>query len=248
LYGDWQIFVGGEVGVAPPVGAGSPGAIDAPLDPAAAADDDEAGAPALAVVSRVGYASTHVQLAGQSESTVHVLALGAQYPGKEVVVVHMSGGAVPAPPAVPSVPPTLGILASAPPPLELDVPVPAVTVPLPPEHAPETVGWHVNPSPHSASALHGSCHLNMQVETFVVVHVAGGAKHCALGGQAEPPEQDSCSSVWQTMPDPQSAFVVHEASTHTPYVACWPASAFASCAQTVSAGQGAGVGVVVATI
>jgi hypothetical protein len=87
----------------------------------------------------------------------------------------------------------------------------------------------------------------MHVETVVVVHVAGGAKHCALGGQAEPPEHDSRSSVWQTMPAPQSASVEHEAWIHTPWVACWPVSAFASCAQTVSAGQGAGVGTVVAT-
>jgi hypothetical protein len=100
-------------------------------------------------------------------------------------------------------------------------------VPPLPEHAPIVANTHEKPSPHSASALHGSCHLYMQVETFFVVQVGGvvGAKHIEFAGQAEvPPVHSWYESVWQTIVGPQSASVAHDASTQEPVVAV-PASA-----------------------
>jgi hypothetical protein len=58
----------------------------------------------------------------------------------------------------------LGGKASPPEPLPPPAPDDEVVEPLPalpdpPEHIPMVVGWHSKPSPQSASALQGSCHL-----------------------------------------------------------------------------------------
>ena len=105
-----------------------------------------------------------------------------------------------------------------------DVPPPDATpVPVPPdpEHIPITWGWQLNPSPQSALALHGSCHLKAQTDRVVVVQVVGSgatfAGQSALGGQgatAEPPLQALVDSEWQTMPLPQSASAVQVLGWH----------------------------------
>jgi hypothetical protein len=103
------------------------------------------------------------------------------------------------------------------------VPPDVTPVPEPPddEHIPITWGWQLNPSPHSALALHGSCHLKAQTDRVVVVQVVGlGAtfpEQSVLAGQgatAEPPLQALVDSEWQTMPLPQSASAVQLLGSH----------------------------------
>ena len=55
----------------------------------------------------------------------------------------------------------------------------------------------VKPAPQSVSTLQASCHLYVQVETFVVVHTGFmfGTRHSALGGQLAPPEHAMIESV-----------------------------------------------------
>jgi hypothetical protein len=90
-----------------------------------------------------------------------------------------------------------------------------VVVPPPPldpaEHPTLTLGWQAKPSPQSASALHGSCHLNAHWLVVVVVQVEPGtgqivgsvlvgapASHFVFAAQptwATPPEQASAVCV-----------------------------------------------------
>jgi hypothetical protein len=106
---------------------------------------------------------------------------------------------------------------------EEEVPPDATPVPDPPddEHIPITCGWQVKPSPHSALALHGSCHLKAQTDRVVVVQVVGSGAtfvgQSLLGGQgatADPPLQEVLDSEWQTMPLPQSASAVQLLGSH----------------------------------
>ena len=120
---------------------------------------------------------THVQTAGQSESTLQVVALGWQYPGNDVVVVHVVvGSLVTVPPSTLSggVGATAGrVDTAAPPAPDADPPPPDVpadevpvagggetpeTVPFD-EHEPPTDGLQTKSAPQSLSALHGNCHL-----------------------------------------------------------------------------------------
>lgn len=105
---------------------------------------------------------THVHVAGQSASTTHVVALGVQNPGNDVVVVHVVfddpasatiTGVVVALPSLDVEP-----LAPALPALPV---LPGVAVPVPelPEQDPLTVGLQVKLVPQSESVLQGSCHL-----------------------------------------------------------------------------------------
>jgi hypothetical protein len=209
-----------------PVGAGSPTAI--PMPPSA--DVTGVGTP------RTGGASTQVHAVGQSPSTAQVVAFGVQTPTVLIVVVQLSGGWTGVGLGSGATPPsTAGVRAPvepAPPEAEPVEPVPvmpgdtvpvdAVPVPEPPTPPPEhmvIVGKvQENPSPQSASTLQASCHLYMQVETLVVVHVGGvdGAKQSAFGWQVEPPEHAMIMSVWHTIVAPQSASVLHDASMHVP--------------------------------
>jgi hypothetical protein len=89
--------------------------------------------------------------------------------------VHVSWGALPPSTAGTGKLGSFGSLDAVPPepvaaPPELAVPPPL----LPPEHAPLTVGMHVNPSPQSASTLQGSCDLYAQVEIDLGEHVVDG--------------------------------------------------------------------------
>jgi hypothetical protein len=173
---------------APPEGAGSPGAT-AP-EPAGAEPVVPAGAEPLLpglVPPRVGSGATQLHAAGQSASVVQVIVFGVHEPGKLVVVVHISGG------GATGVPPSALASPEEPPPddgLALPVPVPATGVgapPPPPEQAVIIEGAQVKPAPQSASALQGSCHLYLHVETLFDVHVgvvAGGGSHCVFGAQA----------------------------------------------------------------
>jgi hypothetical protein len=147
------------------------------------------------------------------------------------MVVHVVDGGTGAVDGGAAPPSTAGVALPVPV-VPLPVPVmPGVATPMPvpplPEHAPIVANTHEKPSPHSASALHGSCHLYMQVETLFVVHVGGvvGAKHMAFAGQAEvPPVHSWYDSVWQTIVAPQSASVAQGASTQKP-IGAVPASA-----------------------
>lgn len=95
--------------------------------------------------------------------------------------------------------------------------VDGVPTPLPPEHVAVTVGAQVKPSPQSASALQGNCHLYAQRETFVSVQLLvddGGRAHFSPLGHAGavPPLHELTVSVWHTMPaPPQSESVAHGA-------------------------------------
>jgi len=92
--------------------------------------------------------------------------------------------------------------------------VPGATVTGPePEQEPEVIGWHVKPSPQSASALHGRSHVYVHWEEVVVVQtgsVAGGVVVQAasvgshLTGTAVPPVHTWLVLPWQTMAGPQS--------------------------------------------
>jgi hypothetical protein len=137
--------------------------------------------------------AAHFQLAGHSLSVVQVVTLGWQVPGKVVMVVQVGGGGG-------------GVVD----------PVDPVEEAPPPEQAPITEGWHSKPSPQSALALQGSCHLKAQALTVVVRQSSGvvgtGASHLvfgAQGGTAPPPEQVVLVSLWQTMPPPQSPSLSH---------------------------------------
>jgi hypothetical protein len=97
-----------------------------------------------------------------------------------------------------------------PPPLAMPPPA-ATPTPPPPEQTPVTLGWHMKPSPQSAAALQGSCHLNAHVLVVVVVHVdsvliEAPTSHPVFAGQAPalPPAQDSSVCSVQTIPAPQS--------------------------------------------
>jgi hypothetical protein len=143
------IVVGSAAGVKADEGASGvavPGDV-APTVPAA---------PLVATGStaRGGGVAVHVQIAGQSASTLHVVALGEQKPGKLVVVVHASGG-------VGATVPAGGLEAESEafglePPTEV---VPAVPAAPPPEQAVVTDASQLKPSPQSLSLLQGSCHL-----------------------------------------------------------------------------------------
>jgi hypothetical protein len=162
--------------------------------------------------------SVHFHADGQSPSVAQVVTLSEQYPGKELMVVQLvvpasriSTPTMPASTATGADPPSTGVLNGIGPiaPTEalpvLAWPVPVVVVPLPatplPEQAPITLGSHVNPSPQSALALHGSCHLNAHSFVVVVVHVVitgAPASHFVFGAQAgaaPPPEHDSAGSL-----------------------------------------------------
>ena len=108
----------------------------------------------------VPYEAAHVHVEGQSESTVQLVTMAWQLPGKEVVVVHTGVVGVPASNAGEG-----GGTGDSPEPPPPPVPDDAVPVPpeLPaepePEQLPIVLGWHTKPSPQSVSALHGSCHL-----------------------------------------------------------------------------------------
>jgi hypothetical protein len=164
------------VPVEPPEGAGSPGATEgAPVG---------AGAPTAVgglagCGAGTGAASTQVHAAGQSASTVQVVVFGAHAPIVLVVVVHVSPGATGAlrlAYPVGAVPPATGVA----------MPTPVLP---PPEQVVVMANVHEKPSPQSASAWQGSCHLYAHVETLLVVQVGGlsGAKHAAFGGHVEPP-------------------------------------------------------------
>jgi hypothetical protein len=161
----------------------------------------------------------HVQLTGQSESTPQLVARGWQYPGKELVVVHVDGGSVVATPAstldggvafVAGAPTPVAPPAAAAPP----VPIAGGAVPEPPEHTPVTVGEQTKSTPQSESTLHGNCHLKAQAEIVVWVHVVGEgvgadcASHGELAGHATttavPPLHDELVSPWHTIPGAQS--------------------------------------------
>jgi hypothetical protein len=78
-----------------------------------------------------------------------------------------------------------------------------VATPLELEQLPITDGWQAKPSPQSASALHGSCHLNAHADGPLTVVQTGsfvsGVGQSAPGrhggGTAEPPEQPVDVSV-----------------------------------------------------
>ncbi|HEX3697321.1 MAG TPA: hypothetical protein VH374_18245 [Polyangia bacterium] len=79
-------------------------------------------------------------------------------------------------------------------PLPFDPPDDAEPPPEP-EQLPITDGWQAKPSPQSASALHGNCHLNAHadgpwtvVQTGSFVVGVGQSAPGAQGGTAEPPE------------------------------------------------------------
>lgn len=87
---------------------------------------------------------------------------------------------------------------------------PPIADPLP-EQEVTPDGWQVNPLPHSASALHGSCHLKAQVDSVFVVHIGsacgGAGGHSVFGGHgatAAPPVHSMIDRWWQTIPSPQS--------------------------------------------
>jgi hypothetical protein len=206
----FTVWPAGGVLVEPPVGAGSPGAM-------AGAAVFGAGSPTAMPVAgvgppRSGGASTQVQAAGQSVSAVQLFAFGVQAPTVLVLVVHMVSGGTGALELA-------GALEALPEPVA-DVATPDPALP-PPEQAVVVANAQEKPSPQSASAWQGSCQVYAHIETLFVVHVGGveGAKHCAFGGQVEPPEHAWYVSVWQTIVGPQSASVAHEASTHVPLVA-----------------------------
>jgi hypothetical protein len=101
--------------------------------------------------------SRQVHAVGQSVVVLQLVILGVQDPGKDIVVVHMPPGGTG---AVGSGAAGAAPLAFDPPPDEPEEFTPVVVpLPLPPLAQPETFGAHVNPSPQSASALHGSSHL-----------------------------------------------------------------------------------------
>lgn len=93
-----------------------------------------------------------------------------------------------------------------------------------PEQEVTVRGWQVKPPPQSASALHGSCHLNAQVDSVFVVHVGStigigiGAGQSVFGGHAgdaaPPAEHSMYDRWWQTISPPQSAFVAHAFGSH----------------------------------
>ena len=142
-------------------GVATPDDVDPTLPPAPVA--------ATGSTARGGGVAVHVQVAGQSASTLHVVALGEQKPGKLVVVVHESGGrGAPAPEG----------LEAAPEEFELEPPpevVPAVPTAPPPEQAVVTDASQLKPSPQSLPWLQGSCHLYAHAETFVSVQTGGAA-------------------------------------------------------------------------
>jgi hypothetical protein len=165
--------------------------------------------------------SRQVHAAGHSAVAMQLAILGVHDPGKLVVVLQVLSGGTGAP----------GLEGAEAEPLALeppDDPAELVTVAVPLVAQPETLGAQVNPVPQSASALHGSCHLYMQVETLRVVHAFGpGAtgSHAALGGHAGvvPPGHSICVSAWQIIVGPQSESVLHDASVQKPVIAV-PAS------------------------
>ena len=158
--------------------------------------------------------ATQVQVEGQSESRVQLVTLAWQLPGKDVVVVHKGAVVVPASGAG-----LEGGAGSAPEPLPPPVPDEEDAVPVPPETGPDpeqlpiVVGWHAKPSPQSASALQGSCHLYVHREVVVLVQIGsvggGVGAQTVLGSHltatAVPPLQVVVVSPRQTMPWPQSA-------------------------------------------
>jgi len=111
----------------------------------------EPAEPALA--TPVG-SSPQVHRAGQSPSTLQVVALGVHEPGKLVVVVQV-GGVTGVTGNVGS-----GALAGAAPASTAGLtPLDASAPPALPEHSPPVVGVQVKPAPQSSSLLHGTCHL-----------------------------------------------------------------------------------------
>jgi hypothetical protein len=194
----------------------------------------------------------HFQSAGQSVSTSQVVAFGWQDPGNEVVVVQVGG--VPASTAgFGALPPASG-KSAGPELLELVDPPPELTVPPPPSALPAeqpiaTLGWQVNPSPQSAAALHGSCHLNAHCLVIVVVQagsvlVGVPASHAVFGAQitwATPPEQLPETWSWQTIPAPQSASTEHVFGSQIRIVPVEAPASTASLAQSAFGGQ-AGAG------
>ena len=229
--GDWHVLVPPEAGTfAPPDGAGSPGAIAEALVPAvpAVAVVPSSGAVGLDT-ERDGGTSTQVQAVGQSASATQLVALGVQAPKSLVVVTHESPGGTGALRLVLIAAPPSAAGVGAPAPGE-PVVLPAVPALPPPEQALVTIGVHVKPSPHSASALQGSCHLYAHVEMVVVVHEpgegAGASGHGTPFAQADavPPAHALEVEVWHTIVAPQSASLVQRAASQYPIV-CVPASA-----------------------
>ena len=187
---------------APPVAAGAP--VEPPI-----------GVPVFTPTAIE--TSVHFQVDGQSLSVVQVVALDEQYPGKELVVVQLDT----VPPSrgpTPTVPASTRTGSDPPSTEALDDPVeaaPAVACPVPtlvdpplptappPEQPPITLGSHAKPSPQSALALHGNCHLNAHSLVVVIVHVevvitGAPASHFVFGAQEgapPPPEHDSSVSV-----------------------------------------------------
>jgi len=134
------------------------------------------------------------------------------------VVVQLSAG-TPLP-ELPVVPPVVTPLVFPAPEVPPPVSPPAPGVGALPEHAPLMVGWQKKPSPQSASALQGSCHLNAQVETVSVVHwdsvTTPAVPHFVFGSQegtVPPPEQVVTVSPWQIIPVAQSLSAVHGPGT-----------------------------------
>jgi hypothetical protein len=147
--GGAQILVlgAGAGGVAPPE-LGAPAAPPSMGAPLAGPTD---------VMPDVGCGtSRQVHAVGQSAVVLQLVILGVQDPGNDIVVVHVpSGGAG----AVGAAGAGAAPLAFVPPDDPAEVTPVAVPLPLPPLPQPETLGAHLNPSPQSASALHGSSHL-----------------------------------------------------------------------------------------
>jgi hypothetical protein len=116
------------------------------------------------------FAATQVQADGQSASAVQIETLAWQYPGKEVIVVQVTGADAPASMSAGA---GTGPVPVAPPAPAEAPPLPAVAVALPPEHMPISLGLQVKPSPQSASTLHGSSHWYAHRHVVVVVQSAG---------------------------------------------------------------------------
>jgi len=90
--------------------------------------------------------------------------------------------------------------------------LPAPVVGAPPEQETVIEGWQENPSPQSASTLHGSDQVNVHVDTVWLVQI-GSVGHFVSGGQAGvgASTQVVCVWAWQIIPAAQSASTVHGA-------------------------------------
>jgi hypothetical protein len=154
------------VGAGSVVGVGAGSVVGVGVEPVAAGPDAPPLAPLVATGSpvRSGGAVTHDQAVGQSASTLQVVVLSSQNPGKggDVVQESLPGGvdAMPleAEPELPPAPELALEVVPAAPVLETEV-EPLVPAAPPPEHVVVAFGAQVKPAPQSLSWLQGSCHL-----------------------------------------------------------------------------------------